>query len=751
MKPIQRQRDTFAYRIAAVDQDMLDRLHGEFTAWLPKYPEVDGKRGPIGYWPNIEKFFKARYPAAHKGLLCGKEQAQQVLDGKAPMLLGREQWDGTKYPTGPEAVAEYGYDPAEIAASFVLLHNQSHPLRGPLADADQARLVDIAQKRHKMQQAYEERQKAAARSSDYDDTAWWAAGWDDEDDDDDKPLHKHAMPAVDAYDNNFPQEGRVTEHPHTKGPWFHGTNHKLPVGTILTPGGGETQYEGLYDLPEMANRGKWVWVAPSPGTAERWGEHIYEVEPLDEGPFPWNGDGDGFVQFVSPRARIVRKLYPGEAIRPDKLNRYATERTAMPAPLPDDVTFKYHHTNDSIPEGYSGINQGGSHTFLAPAVAAYKGDKPVAYIEWWPTDKYPNAAKHYRHVMDKGKPGEVYYIYVHPNHRRNSIASEMFRWAKDNVEPDLHHSPKKSELGKKWVSYEESTPELARAAAVIRYAQRVAADDPYPTLDSLAQAGYNTDEWQRWQGGGCLEYAHALMQKFPHLRGGSLYPDDGEFWDYQHHFAHDDEYAYDSAGRHPLPYRGVRNNMNMLLDDDLDSYEDPDPDELAAAHQHIERNGIGPRTAQRVAMPAYDAYDKKPFMVEDERDYAPPDAPPGPYRDNPTGRWYHATPHQLEIGSVLSPEGGERPWSKDLPPGRGDWVWMDSKEGIKDWHDGLIGQMAREYGHDVPIHVYEVTPNEGPYPWNGTGHEGHVAPSATVTAKIPTARIDGWPTIQWAE
>jgi hypothetical protein len=156
-------------------------------------------------------------------------------------------------------------------------------------------------------------------------------------------------------------------------------------------------------------------------------------------------------------------------------------------------------------------------------------------------------------------------------------------------------------------------------------------------------------------------------------------------------------------------------------------------------------------------MPAIDAYDDEPFYYEigvdgeQVHDYAPHDNPQL-YLNNTSGKWYHATPHELKVGDVLTPAGGDRAWeNKDLPPARSGWVWMDSKEGIEEWHDGLVASTMREYGHDVPIHVYEVTPHEGPHPWNGTGREGHVAPSATVTAKIPTAHIDGWPTIQWAE
>lgn len=809
MRPIPRQRDTFAYRIAApVNQDVVTRLGDEFHQWWkdsgytwdPYERDDDDERGPMGDWPTIEEFLEERYPAAHRGLMMGQEMARPLLDGvgrhdEDPTLPGQRNFNMLQvtygdnkiapYDTGPEAKDQHGYDPREVAAAFLLLHNKTHPLRGYRAGEDQARLDeiaqarnaefdnadidvlhDIAQKRHKMQHA---------ASNDYDDTAWWAAGWDDEDDDDDEPAHKTAMPApapkglrfehdpnfihphadylgrVQAYVDDHPvghlewlKEGNplsiVTDrkpgevsfiyvHPNYRrhsiasemfdwakenaapdlhhsqrrtdlgekwvnyeqqraaairmampaedaydgnwknrktsppivGPFYHSSDHDLPDGTILLPNQGESKFTDDYERrPGWKERTKWVWMELDPSGG--WGEHTYEVEPMDEGPWPWNGDGRTHG-YTSPRARIIRKMTPedqqelmdafvdrmheenrhlyarrtampaplpegitfhyhpddstipaehyddfyapaiearhhgnyvghlswtdgspedggrpvgeinGIMVKPEyQRHSVATamfdyvrqqhepaihhsgflsadgrswrdyeesrHKTAMPAPLPEGVTFKYHHTNDSIPEGYSGANQGGSHTFLAPAVAAYKNDKPIAYVEWWPTDKYPNAAKHYRHVMDKGKPGEVYYIYVHPRYRRNSIASEMFRWAQDNVEPDLHHSPKKSELGTKWVSYEESTPELARAAAVIRYAERVAMPlnhiPPMNHFDDrlfkkqLDNLGYWSDEeingipdranLIRSQGGSTIDTAgeHAVFMSFIH-------------------------------------------------------------------------------------------------------------------------------------------------------------------------------------------------------------------------------------------
>jgi len=145
-------------RLAAVTQEMVDGLNTHFHDWweqqgnaagsaddMARMDFMDEERGPIGYWPNIENFLKDEYPAAHKGLGMGLE-AEWSLDGHAKPYL-----------TGPEAIAEHGYDPSEIAAGMLLLHNQSDPFRGDMAQQDQDRLNDIAQKRFMMQRNYDNR------------------------------------------------------------------------------------------------------------------------------------------------------------------------------------------------------------------------------------------------------------------------------------------------------------------------------------------------------------------------------------------------------------------------------------------------------------------------------------------------------------------------------------------------------------------------------------------------------------------
>lgn len=61
----------------------------------------------------------------------------------------------------------------------------------------------------------------------------------------------------------------------------------------------------------------------------------------------------------------------------------------------------------------------------------------------------------------------------------------------------------------------------------------------------------------RWQTGQCGIYALALMRAHPGLRLGALSETQEDGWLPFHFFAHDDAYAYDSAGRHRLPYLGL--------------------------------------------------------------------------------------------------------------------------------------------------------------------------------------------------
>ena len=101
--------------------------------------------------------------------------------------------------------------------------------------------------------------------------------------------------------------------------------------------------------------------------------------------------------------------------------------------------------------------------------------------------------------------------------------------------------------------------------------------------------------------------------------------------------------------------------------------------------------------------------------------------------------WYHASPHDLERGTKLTPSGGGSNFDYDdwaEGQGRQDHLWvtnnLDNAEG---W--------ARSFAHRSPdgkAHLYEVLPDEEPQRWDGEGgaDQGHVTPSAEVYRKIKT-------------
>lgn len=141
------------------------------------------------------------------------------------------------------------------------------------------------------------------------------------------------------------------------------------------------------------------------------------------------------------------------------------------------------------------------------------------------------------------------------------------------------------------------------------------------SLEELARDGYCTDEFDRWQGGGCGTYATALIHAHPHLqlgvaghtfKGGG---DASEGWGEDHFFAHDDKHAYDSAGKHPLPYKGFRESRDYVeLGHDLEEW---DADDEGESHEdalaHARRNGImegryGPRAHRNAKLASSNRY-----------------------------------------------------------------------------------------------------------------------------------------------
>jgi 8-oxo-dGTP diphosphatase len=117
-------------------------------------------------------------------------------------------------------------------------------------------------------------------------------------------------------------------------------------------------------------------------------------------------------------------------------------------------------------------------------------------------------------------------------------------------------------------------------------------------LEALRRRGYCTDDWDRWQQGNCGTYAAALVRAHPHLSFGVAGYSDDDGWSPAHFFAHDDTHAYDSAGKHPLPYRGVHGDMDIQElghapeDWGMPEEEGAGDQEVSAAQEHARRNRI---------------------------------------------------------------------------------------------------------------------------------------------------------------
>jgi len=137
-------------------------------------------------------------------------------------------------------------------------------------------------------------------------------------------------------------------------------------------------------------------------------------------------------------------------------------------------------------------------------------------------------------------------------------------------------------------------------------------------------------EEARWQRGACLTYAEALKACDPTLRWGIHYgPNTDPDWpeaqyEPMHVFVHDEKYAYDSLGRHPLPYdRFVRTEYRVLASfaEDTDFREDGDEEE---AWEHVERRHPQYRAQARMLQAGWRFMPRSGrWYVDDAHKYVP--------------------------------------------------------------------------------------------------------------------------------
>lgn len=669
-----------------MNQDFVNELQSKFDDWWQTkqhtdHPAVkdynqhgDPDAGPIGTWPVIESFLEDNFPAAYRNQTFGSEGAGPLLDYPNDVA-----WENRPaYETGPNAVKEYGYDPREIAAGMLLLHNQSHPLRGDMAEQDQQRLVDIFTKRQQMQRAYEQR-TAAFNQEFVDNLKREFHDW-----------HKQ-QPKGSIFGGGM--IGGLNEWPNIekflkdKYPAAHrNLNMGHEQAGLLMDGFDPSGIEGgdPYSSDHMPEASFDAYET-GPEAINRYG---YDPKEIAAGMLLLHNKTDRFRGDMSHEDQqrlvdIAQKRFTMQRDYEQRQNT-AAHRTAMPAPMPEGITFHHYGEDDRLPKWMRRLDI----DLETPAVEARHNGKPVGYLAW-DYDRYPAPTR----------------IYTHPDYRRQGIGTALWDFARQH-EPDLQHSEHLTDLGELWVQHEQSRhadagdnhtahrtamadymrfiPDIhrlrdeivaagetnsaggpscgvtAEEVAEMLRSQGIAASENYgsfqhisgeqpehawvnlpdgtildPTadqfgyepvrflhpdhpdhslyryqegddlhhtahrtamrsLDQLAQDGFVTDGWREWQQGGCIEYAHALKQRYPHLQVG-IVSTPGDEDDWQHIFVHDNTHAYDSAGWHPLPYNGVHGQFEQHLGHDLDWYDEPDPELVEQAHRHIDRHGIGPK------------------------------------------------------------------------------------------------------------------------------------------------------------
>jgi GNAT superfamily N-acetyltransferase len=382
-------------------------LYEQFMDWWPtseaskiRSPETVGTgwsrhpTEPITHWLNVEDFLSELHPEAATGSSLGLEQVKP--------LLQRTIDDN---PMSPEEMEQYGYTGTGNVKTQAML-NLHNKLQGRVWDNahDQRRYYEFmlrhlgpnarkAVRLARLVASYAASERVASQR-------FWAMAWDD---------WKDQIQG--GCDNCEPLSGGVgryrIHHPGGENSFLSFTHER---DSDWNPALG---IRVLFTNPDYRHD----------GVAESMMRRLVDDHPGQKiKPGTMLNEGQAFHDKMLEKEPRAKDLVAGRFWR-----------TSMPAPAPKGLQFR-----PGTPRS-KGLGR----------VDAYVGDDPVGHLEWLDDDNPWSK-------VTPRRPGEVSHIYVHPNARRQSVATEMFDHVKNNVRPDLHHSERRTNLGDSWVDYEQN-------------------------------------------------------------------------------------------------------------------------------------------------------------------------------------------------------------------------------------------------------------------------------------------------------
>lgn len=288
-----------------------DALRNDFYEWLDTVPEDQlpedyDENNPLSNWRVIEQFLADKYPAAHRGFANGKEDAAHWLDQDldpeewTPSMQNEDDWPDLY---SSEDADKLGYDPQEVAAGMVLLHNRAHSGRGGGdLENDKARLVDIYRKRVAMQRAADKRagddlilegskaDKPKQRVEDYEYAVLSRPTGE-------SAAFRDKQLAGTLKKHQYPDEVDIK--------LYHGSRQDFAPGELVEPG-----------MPgNFVRRMKHVYASDAPEKSHQYGGKVYEIRPL--GPIGHRADArekDGYYASEWP-FEVVRQV-PVDEYRP---------------------------------------------------------------------------------------------------------------------------------------------------------------------------------------------------------------------------------------------------------------------------------------------------------------------------------------------------------------------------------------------------------------------------------------------------